>query len=512
MFNLAYYNLAVATFIVFGWGSWLFPGADMSISVGVIGLLVDLPILVAYSCLVVGMPRCGGDYVFISRALSAPLGAGVALVALVFWAIFSFGQNAYFVTTTAVSPSLAVIGYGLGNSAITNMATTVIQPTYVMVIGLIVIAAVFALTMIPTRTLHKVLLVLSPIALLGYPILYVALLAVSNNAAFQQAFNLYSAAYGTSYNGIMNSAVSAGAQIAPFSIMASVAALPIVMGTLGFPQSSTYAAGETKDATRQVPLSLLLGVVVICASTYLIGKVTYGVFGFNFIQATAFYGFSGASGYPLPAPPFTNLFFGILYPNVALNVVMLASAIAWEILLMLMNAYVGARLIFSLAFDRIIPTAFADVSERFHTPTKANIIVAVASIFFLVATVYNFVVAYMNLIVALTTVYLLVMIAAIVFPYIKKDFFESFPPMGKKRIAGVPLMSLAGVLGLITVSLCFYTEYTSGVVGISTGSLIGTGAVVLVYIIGIGIYYGAKVLRAREGIDLSFVFKQIPPE
>ena len=512
MFNLAYYNIAVAAFIVFGWGSWMFPGADMGISVGLVGLIVDIPIIIGYSFLVMGMPRSGGDYVFVSRALSAPLGTGVALVGLIFWAIFSYGQNAWFAVYTCLSPGLAVIGNSINSPDVINMAVVVSQPNNTIMIGLVLTFVAFLLTLVPTSTLHKVLMVLSPIALLGFPVLYVALLATTSNAAYIQAFNTFGARFGTSYTGIIESAKQAGAVVAPFSIGASIAALPIVYATLAFPQSSVYAAGETKRPQGQIPLSLALGVVLICVSTYLMGLVTYGVFGFEFVQATAFYGFSGAAGYPLPAPPFTNLFFGIMFPNFALNLFMMISALSWELLLMVMEAFVASRLIFSLAFDRVIPTALADVSERFHTPVKANILASLGSIFFLVGSAYAFLGVYVNSIVAWTSIYLIVMLTSMVFPYIKKDLFETFPSPANKKVAGLPYMTIAGFFGSIALLIVFYFLYNSPVVGISMGSLVGTGVIVLTYVLGIILYYAAKAYRSREGIDLSYAFKQIPPE
>ena len=512
MFNLAYYNIAVAAFIVFGWGSWMFPGADMGISVGVVGLLIAVPLIVGYSYMVMGMPRAGGDYVYVSRGLSPVLGTGVALVFLIYQAVFSVGQNAWFTVTTALSPGLAVLGYAMNSPGITTLSTTIIQPTPSIVIGLVMLALTFVLTLVPTTTLHKVLQILSPIALLGYPVLYIVMLATSSNSAFQSAFNAYGAAYGTSYQGIIQSATTAGATIAPFSIGASIAALPIVYATLAFPQSSIYTAGEVKHPGKQVPVSLAVGVLVICISTYIMARVTYGTFGFDFIQATAYYGFSGASGYPLPAPPFTNLFFGVLFPNAALQAFMLISAISWELLLMVSFAFVASRIIFSLAFDRVIPVALSDVSERFHTPIKANIIMLAGSIFFLVATAYNFIGVYVNSIVGWTSVFTIVMVTSIVFPYIKKDLFETFPSQAKKRISGVPVMSIAGLIGTIALIVVFYELFASPVVGVSQGSIIGTAIVVTTYIAGVLIYYAAKVYRRREGIDLSFVFREIPPE
>ena len=73
-------------------------------------------------------------------------------------------------------------------------------------------------------------------------------------------------------------------------------------------------------------------------------------------------------------------------------------------------------------------------------------------------------------------------------------------------------MSIAGLIGTIALLVVFYELFASPVVGVSQGSLIGTAIVVLTYIVGISIYYAAKYYRKREGIDLDFVFRQIPPE
>jgi len=73
-------------------------------------------------------------------------------------------------------------------------------------------------------------------------------------------------------------------------------------------------------------------------------------------------------------------------------------------------------------------------------------------------------------------------------------------------------MSIAGIFGTIALLIVFYYLFNSPVVGISVGSLIGTSVIVATYVVGMIIYYAAKAYRAKEGIDLSYAFKQIPPE
>src|ERR1017187_6031584 len=65
--GLAYFSIAVASFLIFGLCSYLFPGSNMIILVSVIGLLFDLPVMIAYGMFSSVMPRSGGDYVYISR-------------------------------------------------------------------------------------------------------------------------------------------------------------------------------------------------------------------------------------------------------------------------------------------------------------------------------------------------------------------------------------------------------------------------------------------------------------
>jgi len=510
--NLAYFNIACGSLLIFGLGSYLFPGSNMAISVGVIGFLVDLPIVIAYSMFAASMPRSGGDYIFISRALLPAIGFATSLVFFIFLSIFSIGFNAYLATALGVGPSLAAMASLPGNQGLLALAQSLGQPTNAMGIGLIFIVITFVLLLIPTSTLHKVMVVLFAIAFLGYPVLYIIVLATSSNAQFVSAFNTYAAQAGlnTSYTSIIESAKQAGANIIPPTLAGSVAALPIIYANLAFPQSSTYVAGETKRAKIQTPLSLVLGLLIICVSTAIMGYFTFSTFGYDFIAATAFYGLSGVSGYPLPSAPYTSYFIAILLPNPAFNWFMLLSLEAWILLLMITFGLMATRALFAWSFDRLVPTAFADVSERFHTPVKATILVIIASVPFVASTSYAFILTDINSVVAWTSGYLIVMISAILYPFLNKDLFEQSPPLVKKKIGGLPVISVIGSIGAIALLVIFYYLLINP--SVSGATTIGISIVVLTYLVGIVIYYGVRAWRKSQGIELDLAFKQIPPE
>ena len=249
---------------------------------------------------------------------------------------------------------------------------------------------------------------------------------------------------------------------------------------------------------------------VICATIAIMGYYTYNVFGYDFVSATGYYFNSGAPGYPLPAAPLTDYFIAILYPNTAFNWFMLISGIAWELLLMLTFMVMATRFLFAGAFDRVLPSGLAHVSDRFHTPTTATILSALLSIFFLVASTYSFVGTFISGSIGWTSGYLLILISAIAFPFIGKGVFEQSPNWVKARIGGFPLMSLLGIIGTIVVGYIFYDMFVFP--SISGASFTASGVVLAFYVIGIVIYYVAKVYWKRNGVDISMANKEIPPE
>lgn len=513
--TLAYFNIAVASFLIFGLGSYYFPGSNMVISIGLVGLLIDIPIVLVYSMFAASMPRSGGDYIYVSRSLSGALGFAVGIVFFVFLAVFSIGQNAWFATYTVLGPGLAAIGSTTGNPGLVNLSSYITNSANVvptLLIGLALLIVTFLILLVPGRALHRIMLGLFVVAFLGYPILYVGVLATATNSQFISAFNAYALNNGlnTSYNGIIAAAQNAGAVIHSPTILASLAALPIIYATLAFPQPAVYVGGETKRATRSLPIALIAGLLVICGSTAVMGLVTYNVFGYNFIAATSYYGFSGVAGYPLPAAPYTDYFLAILQPNAAFNWFMLISGVAWELLLMVTFGLMGTRAIFAFSFDRILPASFADVNSKLHTPVKATVLTVFGGLVFLYLTTKSFLGTYDNSIVAWTSGYVIVCIAAIAYPFVAKRLFDQSPRMVTRRIGGLPLMSVFGIIG--TLALCVVFYYLLVDPAVSGATTTGLVVIAVVYIISIAGYFGARGYRKARGIDLDLAFKEIPPE
>lgn len=98
--------------------------------------------------------------------------------------------------------------------------------------------------------------------------------------------------------------------------------------------------------------------------------------------------------------------------------------------------------------------------------------------------------------------------AALLFPFIKKQLFESSPVSWK--LGKLPVLSLFGLGTILLNAWAAYNYLVNPVYGVNTP--ISEELVVAVIITGIVAYAFAKLYAKRKGIDTSSVFKEIPPD
>ena len=149
------------------------------------------------------------------------------------------------------------------------------------------------------------------------------------------------------------------------------------------------------------------------------------------------------------------------------------------------------------------------MSERFHTPVIATVLVSIGGI--ISAALVSFLPNSGEFTTLSFTMFsfgfIIPAIAAIVFPFRKKQLYEiSF--VGKKRL-GLPLISWLGLGSAIYLIYSTYLAHESGSLPIDSFSMTvyaviyGVGAIVLV---------ASYLWNRKRGLPLDLVFKEIPPE
>jgi APA family basic amino acid/polyamine antiporter len=510
--GVSFFLPSIAFFVLFGLQPFLWPGSNVIWTIGVFGTLILLPVLIAYAIFSAAMPRSGGDYIYVSRSISPALGFATGLVMVIFAAFGGIGAQGYFIPTMVISPHLAALGTIYNNTELVTLSQAVVQPTGIMALGTVLLLIMFLLLNLPPGTFRKLYNVLFIFCFLAYPIVFTLAFAFTSNQQFITTFDSFASTAGlnTSYAAIVDWGRQAGGVIVPQTLMASLAASPFIMFTVAFPQQAAYIGGEIKHGSKQIPIAMTVALFLETGMTAVAGYFVYQAVGYDFLSAITYWGNSGAPGYPLPAAPFMIFFMAVLYPNMALNIFMLIAGIIWSFLLMIAMALMVSRGVFAWAFDRVIPSALADVNERFHTPVKANAISAIGGFVFLVMYAYNFLGVYFNAVTAWTSAYVVVMIAAILFPFTNKSLFEQSPAWAKRKIGALPIVSLFGTLGAIALLVILY--FIIAQPEKSGANLTSNLIIIGVYLVGIIGYYASKAYRKSQGIDLSLAFKEIPPE
>jgi len=107
-----------------------------------------------------------------------------------------------------------------------------------------------------------------------------------------------------------------------------------------------------------------------------------------------------------------------------------------------------------------------------------------------------------------SVVWLLTAISAIVLPFRRKDIFEA--ASWKARVAGLPALSILGVLGAILFGYLGFNAVTNPAIG--PFSFYAQVTIVIVVVIPTVLFATSYLYNKSRGIDLGKLWAQIPPE
>jgi amino acid transporter len=278
---------------------------------------------------------------------------------------------------------------------------------------------------------------------------------------------------------------------------------------LGGWQFPAFVGGEVKRPQRNLPLAVVLSLVVNGVLYAVFYELTYHAFGYAFMNAT---GFSGVN--PSAVPLYVPYFLAVLVKDnpILLFLIQLGYFIGGPWLILTFYAF-GTRCIFAWSFDRVVPAKLSEINERLRTPVYAILVAGfVYGIFFLLLYNYTAIATYYsNMVLGYIIVTMIVMLAAIAFPWKKKEVFNTSPGFTKAKIGGLPIITIIGAIGFVYLAYVLYGALlTPAVFGPISAASVGFMVGVLVF--SIVLYYASVAYHRSKGIDISLAFKEIPPE
>jgi len=490
--------------------AYLYPGANVPLAV--LGAVpISLIFGAVYWLLSISMPRTGGDYVYGSRIVH-PLWGFLPNWIYTFVNVTALGFYAATIGGSFLAVFFATLGNFYNNATLLAWSSAAASVNGSLVIALVAIWVSAVINVLGIRAYARAQLVMFVVAMAGIIVL-IGLLAVNSNQSFQAAFNQYGASYNTTYQGIINQAKSAGWAPQAFSVSQTLLALPFILLVLATVWP-VISAGEARRPQQSMFYGTMVAIALSSVILWVTAVLFYNVVGENFAKAFAYIGNCGCTTNPLPVGPYIQYLSSILANNAAAIFFLGFSFFVWSLILLPAFYVITTRSIFAWSFDRLIPTFMADINDRFHAPLKAILLVAVIASASAALALYTTIVGVaFNITLAAVSSFIFVGVAAAIFPYSKKarPIFDQAPPIVKKRIAGVPIITVLGVLEAAIFAYVTYIAATSpalsGPINAASVGLIG-----VMYVLGIAIYFASKGYHKRLGLDIDMTFRELPPE
>jgi amino acid transporter len=354
-------------------------------------------------------------------------------------------------------------------------------------------------------------------------------LLFGNNAAFQEGLEANSAAmFGTSpgvYEATLVAGEEAGA-IAPL-MGGGLIAIFLAMGYITFfnlwPNWGATLYGEVRGATdfkrnfSGMFWALIVTTVIAAVLFLLIEKtITWKWYmAANGAWWNYRWGFTEAVP-PLPIWPYPALLAVFMTKSRIIQFIVILAMSAWWFGWSGTVFLSSTRVIFAAAFDRLLPEKVAEVEPRTRTPIWALMLMVIPSLIvgaLFAWNIFNFQTLTLCSTLVIAVTYFGSTIAAILLPFIKKDLYAA-SPIAKYKILGIPLISVAGVifgafLGFLLYQWIIDPNALYGISIKNTSSVVYMGAM---YLLALVIYFGFRIYRTRQGIDVKKIYEEIPVE
>jgi amino acid transporter len=503
--NVLIFNLVIAS-VTLLLIPWTFPGANLPVSIALSCVPAAL-LGTVYALFGVAMPRSGGDYVFISRTLHPALGFA-ANFSLCLWNAIFIGVYANWVATIGLSGAFASLGL-VGNAhGWAGAASAVSGKWAAFGIGSVVNILVALTVAAGLRTALRVMKIMFYVGMLGV-LVAIVVVGVTSHGHFLSEVTKHGGSNAALAHDAVKSGFTFPSSWSKFS--PTILAVGLLSLSTLFVTFSVYTAGEVKNVARAIPLSIF-GCLAIGGVVFVImGIVAEHTWGNNFMAAINQVYNSASSQYPFSTSPSYNFLAGLGQPSVILIVLISLGFLLVPIASMIFNYIVNSRCVFAWSADRLFPEKAAEVNPRFHSPIYATLLVLVATEAALAWYTFSGSIAFLGgSTMGYMATFLTTAAAAIVFPYAKKTkwLYEASPL--KPRIAGIPVISLAGALTVGVFAVMIYGFLSNSVFGAN-----GTQALVFflgLWVVGFVGFWIARAVRSAQGIPLQAAFQELPPE
>lgn len=441
---------------------------------------------------------------------------GFATMMLMAFSLFIWvALNGYWVTAFSSSPMFAILGTQLNNPDLVNLGIWLSTPSGIFT-GTIIVNAITFLMFLPGITpglksgRYGFWLVIIGMIVLTFQ------MGFYNHNDFVTQYNAFMVKLDSShpnfYQYVIDTAAGNGfSGSQPFSWFDTLGVMPLAWLVLAWPMWVFLNLGEVKGAESLKRMSALtLGSLWLCGIFMVIwGWEIVNLAGWNFLASAGYDYFYGLVSFPI-VPWFMNL-AAIMGPSPIPGLLIGLGAMAIGLWECWVNYVGGSRIMLAASLDRALPEWFGRIGRRFRQLVNVGIVYLIMGL--VVGYLYDFTIFYQYTVAAsmVSSIFQwFTMLAAIIFPFRAhmKDVWRT-SPASKYLLAGIPIISICGAIGLgLQTTLLWYEVTVSNLFINSPPSMAGIFGLLLALFAYWWIVYA---YWKRKGLDLSLAYREVPP-
>lgn len=483
-----------------------YPGGNFSLAAIMAAILV-IPIYLVYGRLAADMPRSGGDYVWTSRIFGPKIGPMIGFMVAWTWIVLAFvggiGLPVALVGPLGIAPWMRAMGAATGASVFNQIADFATNPQGIFIIGVAVLALFTYIMIRGVRPYMRIQNVTFILAMIGVVLGVVAGLSTSQTD-FANHFDQYVVAAG-GVTGAHAIVMANAPAVVPFSFTATFFAMIWTIYMVVFGSASAYIGGEVRKPGRTQRWGMIGSLILTGGAIAVILGVLDHAIGNQFLAGLAA---TPAASLGLSFNPnYNELLSSAMGPSVFWGFALGFTFLFWTYVWMPINFFTTTRLLLALSIDGYLPTRISDVHEKYGTPYVAILIMAVLGVVGLILYQAG-VISIITIVWAGLLMFGIVGLAAALYPYRLPAVWTAG---GATRIAGIPVITVAGVLlvlAMLTAMYAFWFDPFSGVGNTQLGIFWNVGTPLVGLLVGIVIW----AVRRSQGFDVRLAATEIPPD
>jgi len=467
------------------------PGGNVVVATFLFLIVALLEAYVYYRMIpVVG--RTGGDYVWMSRNMGGWIPT-ILIYGFLFTGFPFIAISLNWMFTLALGPSISTIAVVTGNTALASAASSLTTPVFLAVVSIVIMIVLTVVNIISPSRSYLLIAVFSAVGTIGM-LMVAGVFAAAGPGGIQSSVSALLQQNNATYTGIASQYTGSGVDLAAVALL-----FPYLMFTLPFINNTAAFGGELKNIKKSSLYGTVVAVLVSGALMMLFLQMYYSYLGFNFAMQAPMSWPSALSNVGVTANMLTIATIAA-GTNPALIWIMNIFFAFWYLAAAQQTILADSRYILAMSFDGVLPRRLAGVSDRFHTPIISILIVFIVTVPLILITSFNPGFPYLFSTTAEGSLWFaFIGITAIVYGWRKKAELKNASTL--LILCGIVVMGFFGYITYQCLGLPYY--------GINTASW---ALILCVWAAGLIAYPIAKWYFKKQGLDMSLVFKELPPE